>query len=240
MLHKTKGVVLGSINYNDKYILVQIYTEAFGRVTYMVSKTKSKNTKVPKALFASLFVLELEVDHQASRDIQRIREARAIRQLYTISNDLKKTSMVFFLSEFLTRVLKDANDSKLVYYFLDQSIFILEETDNSIANYHLVFMLKLTRFLGFHPNLEEYSRNKFFDMINGDFVVVPPLHKHYLGKEESYTMSLFARITYDNMHHFKFSRNDRTNIINRILEYYRLHLYDFPELKSLEVLHQLF
>ena len=240
MLYKTKGLVLNTINYNDKYVLVQIFTESFGRITYMVSKAKGKNTKAPKSLFSPLAVLDLEVEHQASRDIQRVREARPELYLYDISGDLSKTSMAFFLSEFLSRVLRDTNDSQLLFSFLEQSVQILEMTDKSIANYHLVFMLKLSHFLGFYPNLEEYGERDLFDMMNGEFVSVQPLHKHFLNRYDSKALSLLARISYENMHKFAFSRQDRINIINRMLEYYRLHLYDFPTLKSLDILHELF
>lgn len=232
--------MLSTINYNDKYVLVQIFTESFGRVTYMVSKAKGKNTKAPKSLFSPLAILDLEVEHQASRDIQRVREARSELFLYDISGSLSKSSMAFFMSEFLSRVLRDTNDSQLLFSFLEQSVQILEITDKSIANYHLVFMLKLSHFLGFYPNLEEYRENSLFDMINGEFVTHQPLHKHFLNRTDSKALSLLARISFENMHRFVFSRQDRINIINKILEYYRLHLYDFPALKSLDVLHELF
>ncbi len=239
MLFKTRGLVLNTINYNDKYILAQVFTESFGRVTYMVPKTKGKSSKVPRSLFSPLAILDMEVEHQVSRDIQRIREAWVEAHLYGIASDLAKTSMAFFLSEFLTRVLRDTSD-KLIFEFLDQSVQILDMTDKSIANYHLVFMLKLSHFLGFYPNLEEYKDNGLFDMINGEFVSYQPLHRHFLNRQESKVLSLLARISYENMHHFVFTRQDRIIIINRIIEYYRLHLYDFPALKSLDVLHELF
>jgi len=240
VLHKTRGLVLSTINYNDKYVLTQLFTESFGRVTYMVSKARGRNSKVPKSLFSPLAILDLEVEHQASRDIQRIREARIDAYSYGISADMSKTSMAFFLSEFLSRVLRDTNDSQLLFSFLEQSVQILEITDKSIANFHLVFMLKLSHFLGFYPNLEDYAENNIFDMINGEFVMSQPLHKHFLNRADSKALSMLARISYENMHHFVFSRQDRINIINKILEYYRLHLYDFPALKSLDVLHELF
>lgn len=240
MLYKTRGLVLNTINYNDKYLLAQLFTESFGRVTYMVSKARGKGSKVPKSLFSPLAILDMEVEHQSNSDIQRIREARSDFYLYEIAGDMGKTSMTFFLSEFLSRVLKDADTSQLLFDFLEQSVQILEMTDKSIANFHLVFMLKLSHFMGFYPNLEEYRENNLFDMINGEFVHYQPLHNHYLNRYDSKALSMLARITYENMHHFVFSRQDRVNIINRILEYYRLHLYDFPALKSLDVLHELF
>lgn len=240
MLLKTKGLVLNAINYNDKYNLVPVFTESYGRITYMVSKAKSKNSKVPKSLFSPLALLDLEVIHQASRDIQRIQEARPLMHQYSIASCMDKTAMAFFLSEFLSRILKDANDNNYLFDFLMQSIQILEMTDKSIANFHLVFMLKLTHFMGFYPNLEEYEENDLFDMINGEFVQKQPLHNHYLNRTDSFALSRLARISFENMHHFIFSRQDRITIINKILEYYRIHSSDFPTLKSLDVLHELF
>ncbi|NDV68018.1 DNA repair protein RecO [Dysgonomonas sp. 25] len=240
MLQKTRGVVLNTINYNDKYLLVRIYTEVAGQVTYMVPKTKSRSNKVPRSLFSPLAVLEMEVDHQPKRDIQRIREARSGLQLYAIPTHMGKTSLAFFLSEFLSRVLRDTGDSRPVFEFISQSVQILEMTDKNIANFHLVFMLRLSRLLGFYPNLEDYNKLSVFDMMNGEFIQYQPAHRHFLGVGDSEVLSRLARITYENMHHFAFNRNDRVTIVNRMIEYYRLHLYDFPQLKSLEVLHELF
>ena len=137
-------------------------------------------------------------------------------------------------------LLKDITDNKSLYQYLLHSIEVLEYSERGIANYHLVFILNLTRFLGFYPNLVDYRQGDFFDMLNGIFVDRQPLHKHYVVKSESMALSKLARISYENMHLFRFSRQDRINVVNKMLEYYRIHLSDFPPLKSLDVLHDLF
>lgn len=240
MLYKTQAIVLNTINYNDKYLLASLYTSEFGRVTYMVPKSKSKAGKIQKSMFAPLSILDMETDHLAKRDIQRIKEAQILYPLYSIQGNMVKTSIVFFLSEFLSRVLKETDEFQIIYNFLSQSVQVLEETEKGLANFHLVFMLKLTRFLGFYPNLEDYRENDYFDMLNGIFVSNQPLHNHYINRIDSKILSLLSRISFENMHHFVFSRQDRMNIINRMLEYYRIHLHEFQTLKSLDILHELF
>lgn len=240
MYQKVQGIVLNTINYNDKYILTQIYTDTLGRVTYMVPKTSGKSSKVKRNLFTPLSVLDLEVEHRDSRDIQRIREAHIALPVYSISCDMGKSTIVFFLSEFLNRILRDVNDNQALFEFLYQSVQILEYTEKSTANYHLVFMVRLSRFLGFYPNLEDYSPGYIFDMLNGTFVSRQPMHRHFVSQTESISLAKLGRMTYDNMHLFRFSQKDRTNIINRILEYYRIHIGDFPPIKSLDILHELF
>lgn len=240
MYQKVQGIVLNTINYNDKYILAQVYTDNLGRVTYMVPKSNSKTAKVKKALFSPLSVLEMEVEHRDSRDIQKIKEVQLNLPLYSVASDLNKTTIVFFISEFLTKVLRDVTDNKDLFGFLYQSIQVLEYTEKSVANFHLVFILNLTRHLGFYPNIEEYNQGDIFDMLNGVFTYTQPSHRHFVSRTDSFALSKLARITYENMHLFKFSQHDRVNIINRILEYYRIHLGDFSSIKSLEVLHELF
>ncbi|MFR9166403.1 MAG: DNA repair protein RecO [Dysgonomonas sp.] len=240
MLHKLQGVVLSSINYNDKYLLVSVYTDASGRVTYMIPKSSSKTANVKRKMFSPLAVLDIEADHRNNRDIQRIKEARFVFPLLSIPENLAKTSMAFFLSEFLSKILREVNENKYLFDFLVSSVQVLEYADKSVANYHLVFMLKLTRFLGFSPNFEGYCEGNIFDMLNGVFVGNVPAHNHYLSRNDSMAFARLARINYENMHLFRFSRQDRINIINRILEYYRIHLTDFPPIKSLDVLHELF
>jgi len=206
----------------------------------MVPKSKSKSTKVHKSLFTPLSILEMETEHKPTRDIQRIREVRTLYPLYSISGNMIKTSIALFLSEFLSRVLRETDEHQFIFQYLSDSILILEESEKGLANYHLVFILKLTRFLGFYPNFENYNEGDFFDMSNGIFVSRQPLHKHYVNRYDSKALSLLSRINYENMSYFRFSREERVSIINRMLEYYRIHLHDFQNLKSLDVLHEIF
>jgi len=153
---------------------------------------------------------------------------------------MNKAAITFFLSEFLAKVLKDINDNMPLFSFLSQSVQILEYTEKSVANYHLVFLLNLSRYLGFQPNLEDYKQGSIFDMLNGIFVERQPMHNHFINPADSMVLSRLARINYENMHLFRFSKHDRANIINRILEYYKIHVGEFSPIKSLEVLHELF
>ena len=76
MLCKTRGIVLHAIPYNDKYSIIYMYTEAFGRTSYLVARSRGKKSPVSRALFMPLSVLEMEVEHLNKRDLHRIRETK--------------------------------------------------------------------------------------------------------------------------------------------------------------------
>jgi len=183
-----------------------MYTEAFGRASYLVSRSRGKKSTVSKALFIPLSVLEMEVEHLNKRDLHRIKE---------------------------TRICFPLND-------LYESIHLLEYADKGIANFHMVFLLGLLHHLGIFPNMESHRVGYYFDMLNGVFTDHIPMHRHYLNKVESAFFSRLLRISFENMSLYGFSRQERVRIIHRILEYYRLHLPDFPEIKSLSVMQSLF
>ena len=205
-----------------------MYTEAFGRASYLVARTRGKKSSVSKALFMPLSVVEMEVEHLNKRDLHRIRETRLCYPLTELFCNPVKNVLALFLSEVLFRVVKET-DPRLFEY-LSESIQLLELSDKGVANFHLVFLLRLLYYLGIYPNADSYAAGSCFDMLNGVFVDRIPMHRHYLNRQES---AVFARL-------LKISFENRVSVINRILEYYRLHLPDFPEIRSLSVMQSLF
>lgn len=240
MLSKTCGIVLHTLPYNDKYTIVHMYTEAFGRVSYLVSCSRGKKSTVSKSLFMPLSVLEMEVDHQNRRELQRIKETKLCFSTIALSVHPVKNVLGLFISEVLYRVLKETQADPRLFAYLSRSIQLLEDTEAGIANFHLVFLLGLTQYLGVFPHVETYRNGYYFDLQNAVFSAYPPLHSHYLDSKESAVFASLLRISYENMSLYTFSRRERVEIINRILMYYRLHLPEFPEIKSLGILQSLF
>lgn len=240
MLSKTRGIVLHSIPYNDKYAIIYMYTEAFGRASYLVARNRSKKSTVSKALFMPLSVLEMEVEHLNKRDLHRIKETKICYPLTELFCNPVKNVLALFLAEVLFRVVKDTEPDARLFGFLYDSIQMLECAEEGVANFHLVFLLRLLSYMGIYPNADSHNPGRYFDMLNGTFADSPPMHRHYLNKEESLVFARLLKISFENMSLYSFSRQDRVRIIDRVLEYYRLHLPDFPEIKSFSVLQSLF
>lgn len=240
MYHKTQAVVLSVNKYSDKYSIAHLFTREFGRVSYILPRTSGKKAKVNPLLFSPLAILNIEAEHKPKREIQRLKETQRAVLMYDLGTNMTKISIAFFLSEFLTKVVRETDDSVLLFEYLKNSIQVLEESDNGLANFHLTFLFGLTRFLGINPNLEEYEDGCFFDMIYGEFTHSAPLHQQFLKGEECLFLHKLSRINYTNMHLFKLSKYNRNIIVDRMLAYYKVHVHDFPALKSLDILSELF
>lgn len=240
MHYKTQAIVLSISKYSDAFSIAHVFTRDFGKVSYLLPRRSGRRSKVNGALFFPLSLLNLEVEHLPLREIQRLKEAGRERLLYAIGSDMTKASLAFFLSEFLLKVLRETVDNRPLFDYLKNSVEVLEAAGPGLANFHLAFIVGLSRFLGIYPNLGNYAAGCRFDMLNGEFVSGDASLRYCLTPSESAYLHLLSRIRFSNMHLFRMSRADRNRILDRLLTYYRLHLYDFAEIKSLEILRELF
>ncbi|WP_300725623.1 DNA repair protein RecO [uncultured Bacteroides sp.] len=240
MLQKLVGVVLHTVKYSDKQNIVHIYTEQGGRMSFLVPAQRSKRSMVRQVLFQPLSLVEFDADIRPKSGLHPVKEAKAWYLFQSLPYDPYKSAIAMFLSEFLYRALKEETDNEALFSYLINSIQWLDACDSNFANFHLVFLMRLSRFLGLYPNMDDYADGCYFDMMNACFVQNQPLHGMFIRPEESARLRNLMRMNYDTMHLFGMNRMERNRCLDIINEYYRLHLPDFPELKSLRVLQELF
>ena len=241
MLQKTVGIVLHTLKYNDTSNIVEMYTELTGRASFLVSVPRSRKAVVKSVLFQALSLIEFEADFRANTTLYKIKEAKAFYPFSSVPYNPYKSSIALFLAEFLYRAIREEAENRPLFAYLVHSITWLDECGEGFANFHLVFLMRLSRFLGLYPNLEDYHEGDYFDMLNACFVSIrPQLHSSYINPEESGRLIRLMRMNYETMHLYSMNRAERTRCLTIINEYYRLHLPDFPLLKSLAVLQELF
>lgn len=240
MHEKSKCIVLHTILYKDSASIVHLYSEKMGRIACYLSTSRSKKSAVKSNLFQPLSILELEIATKPGKEIHQIKEARTAFPLIHIYTHPVKSAIAMFVAELLFRIIREHEQNIPLYDFIENSIHILEWSERGIANFHLVFLLRFTAYMGFAPNEERHEGANFFDLQNGIFVGLRPQHSHYLNPNQTDALANLMRITYENMARFNYNREQRQEIISEILDYYRLHLNAFPAIKSLDVLKMLF
>ena len=236
MFCKTRAIVLGSVRYSDCSLVMHAYTEECGRMAYVVNGIKSRRCAVRPALLTPLSIVELEAEHNPKRDIQRIKESKIIFSSCGISADPTRNSIAHLLAELLCHALRETGKNTALFDFLTQSITHLENIGAGLANFHLVFMLKLSAFLGFYPNYENKASNTCFDQLNGCFLYETPMHRHYLPVDESNLLKELLTNGYQT----PCTRAQRNKMLETLIDYYRLHLTHFGEIRSAAVLRELF
>ena len=241
MYQKLTGIVLHTLKYNDTSNIVDIYTEQVGRASFLVKIPRSRKSGVSSVLFQPLSMVELEADVRPTSNLHRIREAKQLYPFRSLPYHPYKSSIAMFLAEFLYRALKEEASNEPLFAYLTYSIRWLDECEGRpFSNFHLVFLMRLSRFLGLYPNVEDYTEGCYFDMLNASFTPFLPKGGAFLKPDEASRIRLLLRMNYETMHLFGMSRTERNRCLLVINDYYRLHLPDFPVLRSLDVLKELF
>lgn len=236
MLTKTSAIVLRSIKLGDNKMIIHFLTCEGERLSCVVSIGRSPQSHVKHFLFLPLTMMEIEYDHRRSSDLQRLRTAHIAMPYTTLTTDAVKLSTALFLAEFIHYATIAEQQNSPLYDYMVNSLQWLDGCPTAAPNFHIVFMMRLSRFIGFFPLTDDYARGDYFDLRQARFVDSVPQHSDYLDKTDSANMLTLLRMDYNTMHLFRMSHDERNRITDIILQYYRLHVPAFPELKSLSVM----
>lgn len=238
MLIKSRGIVLHTLKYNDAGCIVDILTREEGFQSFFVRISRGKRGGLKSAFFQPLTAVDIEWNHKSTSNLQTLRSVSP--HPMTGLECPEKITLALFLAEFLRTALRSEPIAAPLFDYTWDSIEWLNLSEQHFSNFHLVFLLRMTHFLGFYPNLENYADGMFFDLENSSFVAHQPLHSHYLDPTDAAFLPTFMRMQPATMHLFKFSGARRTRLLRFIVSYYQLHLPAFGELKSLNVLEAVF
>ena len=179
---KTKAIVLRTVKYGESRIIVDLLTREAGRVSMVCQLTKSGNGKIKKQLLQPMTMLDVAFDYRKNISLQHFQDLR-IGQVYrSLLFDPYKLSITLFLAEFLIYATRDETDNRQLYDFIETSLLWLDNADGGFANFHLVFMLRISLFIGFYPNLDDYHEGCWFDLREGCFTPLRPSHNDCLKR----------------------------------------------------------
>lgn len=238
MLHKTSGIILQSTKYSDTSLIVKIYTLHFGMQSYMISGVRSKRSKNKANLFQPLTIVDLEVVNSEKSALNRVSEINLAHHYTGIPFDMIKSSVAMFLNELVLKAFKEPHPDNDLFEFLKSSFLILDLRTENNANFHLCFMMQLSRFLGFFPQGEFGDNTSVFDLQEGRFVNYIPHHPHYLNAKQSELFFQLSSLSYDTVSQFGIDRSERKQLLQALILYFQLHISGFGLMRSLEVLEE--
>lgn len=240
MEHKVKGIILHGIRYKETSLICHIYTSTFGRKTYIFNSVYKTKSKGKAAMLQPLFLLDLDVFQNDKADIQRVKDFRLSYPYQSIPFDPVKSSLAFFTSELLYKLLREEHPNPQLFEFLSNALIALDLLDEGVYNFHLYLMVQLTKYLGLHPTLLEEGTPAFFDLKSGHFTPIEPKHPSYMNRHLSRCFELFYSIGLADLSTVHLTRSDRREFIGKMLEFYSIHFGGVIEMKSLSVVHELF
>jgi len=238
MLHKTRGIVFKMTDYGESSVIVQVFTEKFGLQSYMVNGAKKPKAKISRNMLQPLHLLDMVVYHKNTGNVQRIKELKNTPLLHTVPYDVIKSSIAIFLNEVLYKAVKQQSPDEHLFGFVFSAIEWLDHQEDAIANFHLLFLIQLTRYLGFYPDRYLAGEADYFDIKNGVFCRYKPDSISYLSPPYTHNFAKLIQCNFENISQLKFNNDERRHLIQKLLEYYAYHIENFGNIKSHEVLEE--
>ena len=236
MLIKTKAIVISTLRYQEKSLIVKCFTKAVGVKSYFVYNAFSSSKSGQKiAYFQPMTILEIEASHKNKGTLESFREVRLAVPFQTVNTDIVKSTIIMFLSEILHHSIREEEKNEDLFTFLETALHWLDNHDD-VANFHLILLLEMTKFLGFYPDVSEISLD-YFEMTEGVFT-----QWHAVSCLSDHETHLFKKLIALRFacNQKIFNASDRQVLLKVLLDYYSIHLDGFKMPKSFEVLKDVF
>ncbi|HTA61482.1 MAG TPA: DNA repair protein RecO C-terminal domain-containing protein [Bacteroidia bacterium] len=235
MQQKTNGIILQNTKFQDKKNILKIYTLQHGVQSYVINIGHSKKSKIKSAHVIGLNQIEFIEQIKKTRSIQLISDIH-VSYIYQnlFSNPIKNTIGIF-LNEVLLKALKEQPENHELYQFVSESLIVFDNQNYEASNFHLHFLVELSKHLGFYPNNNYSEKNCLFDIQDGIFTAHIPTHLHYADSELSFHLSKLL----NDKSNFTCNAKTRADLLNLLLMLYKLHVPNFGEIKSIQILKEI-
>lgn len=234
----TKAIILSSLKYGDTSLIVKAFTASDGLKTYLLKGVMgSRKGKLKIAYFQPLMQLEIVATHKYKGKMEILQEVKCTFPYQSLHTDIIKNSMAFFLAEMLKNSIYEEEKNEGLFNYLEAAFQWLD-THDQIANFHLYFLLELTKYFGFYPDTS-MPKTDYFDLQDGQYVIKPGIHPLISGTELMHFSALLG-INFDAIHTISIGRAEKQALLQKIILYFELHLHGFKKPRSLTILNEVF
>ncbi len=231
MLIKTRGIIFKAIKYSETSLIMDIYTEEKGLQKYIISGVRNKRSKVKTGLLQVATLVDMVAYFRDTNSMNRIKEIKAAQIYQSIPFDLMKGTISLFMVELAQKTIKEEESNPDLFNFLFSQFADLDQLEKIDPNFHLYFMLDLSGYLGFFPGGNWSETTPWLNMKDGNFTQEEPLHQYAFDKNLSKQVGLLMK-----KETVKLTRLERQKIVQKLIDYYRIHIESFSGLNTHEIL----
>ncbi len=240
MISTTEGIVIHTLKYGETSIIARIFTRTLGMQSYLVRGVRKSRSSRKQYLFQPLTMVQMVVSHKEKVSLHYIKEIQLLDPYHSIPCEIKKTSLAIFLAEVLSYALKNQEANEGLYLFLRTALLHLDHAEDAVTCFHLVFLVKLSRYLGFQPRMNYDKHHGYFNLREGVFQSFAGGSQETMDEEESRALITITGSALENQHQLHIPKALRKRLLQKTIDYYRHHLAGMPEVKSVSVLETIF
>ena len=235
----SRGFVVKSIKNGETSMIVSCYLEDIGLKNFIVKGIYGiKKPKFSKAYFFPLNFISINYNLSKNERLGYIKEVKPINFYKSLHSSIEKSTVIIFLSEILNSVFKEEGDkNQNLFNFLDKSLNWFDSQE-SCNNFHLKFLIELTKHIGFYPNINN-ENDEFFNIKSGSSSIIKPLSK-FIDLDDYKLFKHILGMKFEDLNYMRINKDSRIRLLNHIIDYYSIHLQMFKSPKSIDVFSEIF
>lgn len=237
--YSTTGVVLHTLKYGDNALIVFLLTADRGRTSCIVRGIKGRHGGNRMALLQPMFVVEIEAVSSSRAQMDTIRDVRSAVPLVSVPFDIVKSTIAMFMAEVLYRLVRDVEPNSPLFDFVCGAVQSLDDAAEGVANFHLKFLVELSRYMGFYPS-GDYREGDLLDIREGAFVGALPLHGDAMSADNTRILAAVMSEEFDTLSRISLNRTARDGFLSAMLDYFGYHLDTIHTIRSVEILRTVF
>jgi DNA repair protein RecO (recombination protein O) len=239
-IESTQGIVLQQVKYGDTSLICQIYTREYGRKSFLFKGIRSKKSKIHTNILQALYIVNLQFYLKKGHEISLVKEASSDIIFSHFPYDSSKSAQAMFIAEILNICLREEEPNSVLYAFIRNSIEYFDLIDQGSSNFHILFLVKLSKHLGFYPSSKENEDETVFDMKEGIYKDKYSLHPDYMDAVNSELLDRILNSNYEQLSGLELNQSKRNELLEYILKFYSIHIEGIRRLRSFGILREVF
>ncbi len=215
------AIYLNHLSYSDTSVILKVFSAEVGMCSFMIKGAKKK-----KGLMANLqpfHLLEISTNYNPEKELNFAKQIRLYRPNRSITLDIRKSTVAIFLTELMYRSIQEKEPNEELYRFLETAVTLYDEQEFD-KSFHLIFLLQLSRYLGFYPGLPDRPSKKYFNLREGVFEFPERLTPDNLSEEVSRDLLTLLGTKFDNSNGLLIPYQRRKHLLSALVKYYEVQL----------------
>ena len=226
MKYKSKAIALSYLKQGESSIIAKIFTEEKGLQSFIVKGVRAKKAKKKLVLFQPLQLISINATHLPKNSLQYISEIALEHSQINDGIDMKKNFLSIFVAEVISKVLLETEKDKALFKFIWELKINLNSLEEINPNFPLIFLIRLSEYLGFLPSKEQ-KNGAYFNMELGGFTNKKQQPNYYVEKDNS----VYLRELLENKD-INLPYKNRNQILLHLIQYYKLQHHELKNMTS--------